>query len=163
MPAAGAGILSSWPRLRTHWRFHRLSDWPSSSEVLPSRSLGRDLSAEQMAELFVAEINEASISATTRPTILRSKHRAGVIKVATSGRTPYAARRQSDRGCLIAHRQTGAPILTHTEQGTGALNRYNFFETWAPLCHMLFSPTPTASPMLGYHKEIPGEWGDVGI
>jgi len=78
----------------------------------PPGHWGEHLSAEEMAELFVAEIEEGiDVRDYNGPTILRSLHRAGVIKVATSGERPTPHERKVIEAAVIAHRQTGAPIL----------------------------------------------------
>ncbi len=81
------------------------------------------MDAEALAELFIADI-EQGIDANDYggPVPRRTPHRAGVIKVAAGERLS-----DHERKCFvaaaIAHRITGAPILTHTEQGRGALEQ----------------------------------------
>lgn len=54
----------------------------------------------------------------------------------------------------MAHRATGAPILTHTEQGTAALEQVRFFEDHGvPLRHVIISHTDR-KPDCGYHREL---------
>lgn len=75
-------------------------------------------SAEQAARLFVAEIEEGMDQWGLRgPLVQRSSARAGVIKVATGY---YTWSTHTDRwfeAAAIAHRATGAPIASHTENG----------------------------------------------
>jgi phosphotriesterase-related protein len=75
-------------------------------------------SAEQIAELFRAEIEEGMDQFGYRgPLVSRSTARAGVIKVAT---LYYRWTKNSDRwfeAAAQAHLQTGAPIASHTENG----------------------------------------------
>jgi len=63
----------------------------------------------EMTDLFVRELTEG---------VGESRIRAGVIKVATSAHkiTPYEE--LVLRAAARAHRQTGAPITTHTDEGT---------------------------------------------
>ncbi len=121
----------------------------------PPGHWGEHLSAEEMAELFVAEIEEGiDVRDYNGPTILRSLHRAGVIKVATSGERPTPHERKVIEAAVIAHRQTGAPILTHAEQGAGALEQVQLFrDLGASLPHIVLSHTDR-KPDVGYHKEI---------
>jgi 5-phospho-D-xylono-1,4-lactonase len=79
------------------------------------------LTAEQIAQLFVEEINvgmdaygfEAPFRKTTSA-------RAGVIKAASDYQKFTPAIRTGFEAAALAHVQTGAPILTHTEMGTMA-------------------------------------------
>ena len=57
------------------------------------------------------------------PVVHRAAQRAGVIKVAGSGGGPSARDRLVFAAAAEAHRRTGAPILTHCEAGTGALEQ----------------------------------------
>src|SRR5947207_7988113 len=96
-----------------------------------------------MAELVYTEI-EYGIDARdyNGPAIARTPHRAGVIKVATSGKQPTEREQKVIEAAVIAHRETGAPILTHTEQGEGALEQVRLFEEFgASLDHVVISQT----------------------
>ena len=57
------------------------------------------------------------------PVVRRTDHRAGVIKVAGSDGGPSPRDRRVFEAAAEAHRRTGAPILTHCEAGTGALEQ----------------------------------------
>jgi phosphotriesterase-related protein len=85
------------------------------------------ISVDELADLFVADI-EDGIDANdyAGPVVHRTSTRAGVIKVAGSdgGLTPRDARVIT--AAALAHVRTGAPILTHCEQGTGALAQVAF-------------------------------------
>lgn len=85
---------------RGHWRFR--------------------LSAAELADLFVAEI-EQGIDANDHagPSVLRSPHRAGIVKVASGARGLDAAERAAFEAAAAAHRRTGAPVITHVEPGLG--------------------------------------------
>jgi predicted metal-dependent phosphotriesterase family hydrolase len=96
---ASTGIQKSEFYLDSHWRFF--------------------YTAEQMAEIFLEEITEGmDANSYNGPFVDRLKARAGVIKVAT----PYQHIAPSDErtfeAAAIAHRETGAPISSHTENGT---------------------------------------------
>jgi len=116
---------------------------------------GEHLSVEEIGELFVGEI-EDGIDARdyNGPAVCRTEHRAGLIKVATSGANPTAHERKVLAAAVLAHRRTGAPILTHTEQGEGALEQVQIFrDLGANLSHIVLSHTDR-KPDPGYHKEI---------
>ena len=116
---------------------------------------GERLNAEELAKLFVADIEQGIDSADYNgPEILRTPHKAGVVKVATGTDAPSARERKAFKAAAIAHQQTGAPILTHTEQGAGALEQVRMFEEFGvPLQHAVISHTDRA-PDRVYHKEI---------
>jgi phosphotriesterase-related protein len=75
-------------------------------------------SAEQMAKLFQAEIEDGMDQWGYRgPLVQRSSARAGVLKVATGY---YSWNENTDRwfeAAAIAHAATGVPISSHTESG----------------------------------------------
>jgi phosphotriesterase-related protein len=121
----------------------------------PPGHWGEHLSAEQIAELLVADIDEGIDARDYNgPSISRTPHKAGVIKVATSGARPTEHERKVIEAAVIAHRNTGAPILTHTEQGEGALEQVRLFQDLgALLAHVVLSHTDR-KPDPGYHKEI---------
>lgn len=123
----------------------------------PPGHWGERLSAEEMAALFVADIEEGiDRNDYNGPFVFRTAHKAGVIKVATSGEKLTDRERRTLEGAVIAHRRTGAPILTHTEQGLGALEQVRVFEDLgASLDHVVLSHTDK-KPEIGYHKEILG-------
>lgn len=116
---------------------------------------GARLDTEELAKLFIADIEQGIDSADYNgPEISRTSHKAGVVKVATGSNSPSAHERKVFESAAIAHQQTGAPILTHTEQGTGALEQVRLFESFdVPLRHVVISHTDRA-PDSVYHQEI---------
>jgi phosphotriesterase-related protein len=121
----------------------------------PPGHWGEHLNAEEIADLFVAEIEEGIDARDYNgPSMSRTEHRAGLIKVATSGNQPTAHERKIIEAAVSAHRRTGAPILTHTEQGEGALEQVQAFrDLGANLGHVVLSHTDR-KPDPGYHREI---------
>lgn len=88
------------------------------------RHWSNHLNLEELAELFVADLVEGIDAFDyTSPVVRRTPHRAGVIKVATSGEFLDARDRRNLTAAALAHRRTGAPILTHCEGGRGALTQ----------------------------------------
>jgi phosphotriesterase-related protein len=116
---------------------------------------GGRLNAEELAKLFVADLEQGIDSNDYNgPDISRTPHKAGVVKVATGTNSPGAHEHKVFEAAAIAHHHTGAPILTHTEQGAGALEQVRLFEELSvPLQHVVISHTDRA-PDLVYHKEI---------
>ena len=116
---------------------------------------GERLNAEQLAKLFNADIELGIDSADYNgPEISRTPYKAGVVKVATATNSPGAHERKIFEAAAMAHQQTGAPILTHTEQGAGALEQVRLFQEFGvPLQHVVISHTDRA-PDRVYHKEI---------
>jgi phosphotriesterase-related protein len=121
----------------------------------PPGHWGKHLSAGDMTELFVGDIEEGiDHHDYNGPFIARTSHKAGIIKVATSGDNPTERERKIIEAAVMAHKKTGAPILTHTEQGLGALEQIRIFQDLgASLSHVVLSHTDR-KPDLAYHKEI---------
>jgi 5-phospho-D-xylono-1,4-lactonase len=95
-----------------HERFYGAAHW------------SHDRTAEELADLFVADI-EDGIDAHDYggPVVRRTDHQAGVIKVGGSSGTLSARDRRVFEATAIAHRRTGAPILTHCDGGTAGLEQ----------------------------------------
>jgi phosphotriesterase-related protein len=121
----------------------------------PPGHWGEYLPVDEMAELFVAEIEEGIDERDYNgPFILRTVHKAGLIKIATSGEKPTDREKKIMEAAVIAQRATGAPILTHTEQGGGALEQVRFLcDLGASMEHVAISHTDR-KPDYAYHKEI---------
>lgn len=85
------------------------------------------ITLEELAELFIADI-ELGIDANdyAGPVVHRTPFRAGVIKAAGSEGGLSDRDERVFAAAAIAHVRTGAPILTHAEHGTGALEQVRF-------------------------------------
>jgi phosphotriesterase-related protein len=87
------------------------------------------LSAEEIADLFVADIDvgidELDYAA---PVVKRTSHRAGVMKIAGSLGGPSRRDERVFAAAAMAQARTGCPILTHCENGTGALEQVAVLE-----------------------------------
>lgn len=82
------------------------------------------ISVEELADLFVADIVDGIDAYDyAGPVVRRTQFRAGVIKVAGSDGGLSPRDRRVFEAAAIAHRRTGAPILTHCEHGMGALEQ----------------------------------------
>lgn len=89
----------------------------------PSHWSERATDAE-LADLFVADIEDGIDERDySGPIVRRTRHRAGVIKIAGSEGGPSPRDRRIFAAAAEAQRRTGAPILTHAEHGTGALEQ----------------------------------------
>jgi len=125
------------------------------AKYYPPGHWGDRLNPEQIANLFIADIDQGIDSADYNgPEISRTPYKAGVIKVATGKDAPNDHERKVIDAAAITHEQTGAPILTHTEQGTGALEQVRLFQNLGvSLGHVVISHTDRL-PDPAYHKEI---------
>jgi len=102
-------------------------------------------SADQLAELFLRDINDGMDGTTAK---------AGVIKVVTSGPNIKDREIKLFEGAAIAHKRSGAPIISHCEHGTGAIEQLNLFSKFnIPLTKVIMSHTDKSAD-LGYHHEI---------
>ncbi len=113
------------------------------------------ISIEEMAELFSADITDGiDANDYSGPVVHRTPFRAGVIKVAGSegGLTPRDKR--VFEAAAEAHRRTGAPILTHCEHGTGALEQVRFLrDHGVQPRHIVLSHLDRVVDR-GYHREL---------
>ena len=113
------------------------------------------LSEDELAARFIADIVEGIDANDYDGTeIERTSHRAGLIKVAGVRDGLDAHARRIFTSASIAHGATGAPILTHTEQGTGALEQLEFLSAaGVSPTHVVLSHTDR-TPDVAYHEEI---------
>ena len=82
------------------------------------------VSADTLADLFIADLtNGIDRFDYTSPVVERTSHRAGMVKVATSGQVPDARDRRNLAAAALASLATGAPILTHCEDGWGGVEQ----------------------------------------
>lgn len=115
---------------------------------------GSHYTESELAALFITDI-EDGIDAHdyNGPLVRRTSHRAGVIKIATE-QTFTAREERIFAAAAEAHRVTGCPILTHTEQGELALEQLDrLMRHGVALTHVCLSHTDR-KPDVGYHREI---------
>ncbi len=113
------------------------------------------LSADELAGLFVADVQEGiDANDYSGPVVRRTPFRAGAIKVAGSQDGLSARDRKLFEAAAIAHARTGAPILTHCENGTGGVEQ---LETLAGLgvapAAIILSHVDKVVDV-GYHTEL---------
>ncbi len=115
------------------------------------------ISVDALAELFIADIEQGiDENDYNGPVCARTKHRAGLIKVAGGLDALNEREARAFKAAAIAHCKTGAPILTHTEKGTAALEQAKLLrDNGVDLQHVVLSHTDR-KPELEYHKEILG-------
>jgi phosphotriesterase-related protein len=113
------------------------------------------LTVDELADLFVADILDGiDANDYSGPLVLRTAHRAGVIKVAGSDGGPSPRDRRVFEAAAAAHRRTGAPILTHCEDGTGGLEQVRLLaDHGVALEHVALSHVDKVVDR-GYHREL---------
>ncbi|MBA2700683.1 MAG: aryldialkylphosphatase [Chloroflexi bacterium] len=112
---------------------------------------------DDMANLFAADITDGIDALDySGPVVHRTAYRAGVIKVAGSDGGPSERDRRVFEAAAIAHARTGAPILTHCEHGTGALEQIRTLTDHGVAAgHIVLSHVDKVIDR-GYHREILG-------
>lgn len=82
------------------------------------------VSEDALVELFLADLLRGVDEYDyTGPVVSRTSHRAGVVKVATSGPDLDARDRRNLRIAAAVHAASGAPVLTHCEGGLGGMRQ----------------------------------------
>ncbi|HEX5791482.1 MAG TPA: hypothetical protein VFY13_10010 [Luteolibacter sp.] len=115
---------------------------------------GNRYSEDELSGLFVADIEEGiDAHDYNGPIVRRTAHRAGLIKIATGERFTLREERIF-AAAAAAHRRTGAPILTHTEQGTLGIEQVERLRgLGVDLQHVVLSHLDR-KPDPAYHREI---------
>ena len=141
--ARRTGIHVVAPTGLHHDRYYGPAHWSQRVDV------------EELAGLFIADIREGiDANDYAGPIVRRTQHRAGVIKIAGSDGGPSDRDRRVFEAAAIAHRETGAPILTHCERGTGALDQVDCLRAGGvSLDHVALSHVDKVVDS-GYHREL---------
>ena len=126
-----------------HDRFYGPAHWSQRLDI------------PQLAELFVADIEDGIDRFDySGPLVERTSHRAGVIKIAGSAGGPSERDESIFRAAAVAHRLTGAPILTHCEAGTGGIEQARLLaDGGVDLGHVALSHVDKVVDR-GYHREL---------
>lgn len=112
-------------------------------------------SEDELAELFVADITHGvDANDYAGPIVRRTAHRAGAIKVAGSQGGPSDRDARIMRAASEAHLRTGAPILTHCEHGTGALEQLRLLTGAGVAAERLILGHVDKVTDPGYHREL---------
>jgi predicted metal-dependent phosphotriesterase family hydrolase len=112
-------------------------------------------SEDQLTRLFTADIEEG-IDANDYggPLIERTPHKAGLIKLATGDEPISRHQEKVFRAVVNAHRTTGIPILTHTNEGKHALAQAELFDRLgADLQHVVISHVDRCKDV-EYHRAV---------
>lgn len=113
------------------------------------------ISDDELADLFVADLEEGVDAFDyTGPIVRRTQWRAGIVKVATSGELPDARDERNLRAAAQASVRTGAPILTHCENGEGALAQIDSLTAAGVPARSIILSHVDKHRDLGYLKEI---------
>jgi len=103
------------------------------------------MNAENLAQVFIRDI-EVGMEGT--------EHKAGQLKVVTSGHVITGRERRLFEAVAIAHQISGAPILSHCEHGKGAIEQIELFlQLNIPLHKVTLSHTDKEADF-GYHRQI---------
>ena len=110
---------------------------------------------EQMAQIFVEEIEEGmDANSYNGPFIDRVDARAGVIKIATVYHHIEPAGRNVIEAAAIAHKETGAPIASHTDQGTMGLEQVRLLTSFGVDPQHIVVGHMDRNPDFYTHREI---------
>lgn len=120
-----------------------------------SRHWSNNVTVDEVAELFITDLTVGIDEFDyTSPIIRRTEHRAGLIKIATSGQTPDARDIKNMKAAGAASAATGCPVLTHCENGLGAMAQLDLLATeGVPAGSVLISHTDKVDD-LGYVTEV---------
>lgn len=113
------------------------------------------LSESELTDLFVKDVEEGIDEYDYGcPLVKRTKHKAGLIKLATGDDPITPHQEKIFRAVVNTHRQTGAPILTHTNSGKHAIAQVNlFYKLGADLQHIVLSHVDKCKD-LAFHKDL---------
>lgn len=113
------------------------------------------LDEDALTALFVGEITQGIDSRDCAgPETVRSTHRAGIIKVAGGRDALSEHEKRCFRAAARAHIATGCPIITHTEEGTAALEQIDIFSrAGVDLRHVVLSHTDR-KPDVNSHRQL---------
>jgi phosphotriesterase-related protein len=100
---------------------------------------------EKLAQVFIKDIQVGMEG---------SEHKAGQLKVVTSGSVIKDREKRLFEAVAIAHQVTGAPIISHCEHGTGALEQINLFNKLKIPVHKVTLSHTDKENDISYHKEI---------
>ena len=139
----GTGVNVVAPTGLHHERYYGPAHW------------SQRVSVDELSELFVLDVTDGiDANDYSGPVVRRTVHRAGVVKVAGSEGGPSERDRRVFEAAAEAHRRTGVPILTHCEQGTGALEQVRLLaDLGVDLDHVALSHVDKVVDR-GYHREL---------
>jgi phosphotriesterase-related protein len=90
----------------------------------------REYDVDLIADLLVAEhTGGMEVSGYGGPRVARIPARPGAIKVATSAPAPTPTERKLVAAVALAHRRTGLPVLTHTDDAASAEHQMSILDS----------------------------------
>jgi len=118
-----------------HWRYH--------------------LSVDEITELFIKDITEGIDEYDyCCPLVKRTAHKAGMIKLATGDEKINDHQHKIFEAVVNAHRETGVPILTHTNGGKQAMEQVAIFQKLgADLNHVVLSHIDKQKDLV-FHNDL---------
>ena len=113
------------------------------------------LTIDELAERFTLDVTDGiDANDYAGPAIRRTEHRAGVIKIAGSQGGPSSRDLRVFEAAAATHLATGAPILTHCEGGTGAVEQVRALAALGvPPSHVSVSHVDKVVDR-GYHRDL---------
>lgn len=112
-------------------------------------------SEDQLTRLFIADVEQGIDRYDYNgPIVARTPYKAGVVKLATGDEAFTPHQELIFRAVVNTHRETGVPILTHTNAGRHALAQAErFAQLGADLHHVVLSHLDRC-PDLDYHRAV---------
>lgn len=113
------------------------------------------LTAKEIAALFIADI-ETGVDANdyNGATVERTAHRAGIIKIASGLNEINDFEQKVFEAAAIAHQATNAPIITHTEKGTAAIEQIELLQKFGVAPNRVVLSHTDRIADAAYHREI---------
>lgn len=112
-------------------------------------------SEDQLTRLFIADVVDGIDRYDYNgPVIERTAHKAGMVKLATGDDSITPHQELIFRAVVNTHRETGVPILTHTNAGRHAIAQAELFaKLGADLRHVVISHVDRYQDV-AYHREL---------
>jgi 5-phospho-D-xylono-1,4-lactonase len=132
---APTGIHLEKYYLPNHWRYH--------------------LSEDELTDLFIKDVEEGIDEYDYGcPVVKRTTHRAGLVKLATGDEPITMHQEKIFHAVVNTHKQTGVPILTHTNSGKHAIAQVELFlKLGADIKHVVLSHVDKCRD-LAYHRAL---------
>src|SRR5690606_209654 len=110
---------------------------------------------EQLTQLFIDDVSIGiDVNDYNGPMVNRSRHRAGMVKLATGDEKITPHQEKIFRAVVNTHRETGVPILTHSNFGKHALDQAKLFaKLGADLRHVVIFHVDRYRDIC-YHREL---------
>lgn len=126
-----------------------------TSRWYPGFSWANELPAPQLADLFVADVEEGIDRFDyCGPVVARTPHRAGLIKVGTLQEEPDERDRRTFAAAAETHLRTGVPILTHTEGGKGGSQQLALFAEYGISPDRVVISHTDKVTEISYHRDL---------